>query len=94
MRSWGEVVVEEVIFGDVSRRYRANIMMGGFRNVHPERMQAAIDVIEQLFNDACRYIPDHSQPLPTLSARPTLAEAQARWSAALDAVDAYRNPNG
>ena len=34
MRSWCEVVVEEVIFGDVSRRYRANIMMGGFRNVH------------------------------------------------------------
>ena len=93
MRSWCEVVIEEVIFGDVSRRYRANIMMGGLRNVHPERMQAAIDVIEQLFNDACRYIPDHSQPLPTLSARPTLAEAQTRWSAALNAVDAYRNPN-
>ena len=93
MRSWCEVVVEEVIFGDVSRRYRANIMMGGLRNVHPERMQAAINVIEELFNDACRYMPDHSQPLPTLSARPTLAKAQAHWSAALDAVDAYRNPN-
>ena len=93
MRSWCEVVVEEVIFGDVSRRYRANIMMGGLRHVHPERMQAAINVIEQLFNDACRYIPDHSQPLPTLGARPTLAEAQAHWSAALDAVAAYRNPN-
>ena len=94
MRSWCEVVVEEVIFGDVSRRYRANIMMGGLRNVHPERMQAAIDVIEQLFKDACRYMPGHSQPLPTLSARPTLAEAQTRWSAALEAVSAYRNPKG
>ena len=62
--------------------------------MHPERMQAAIDVIEQLFKDACRYMPGHSQPLPTLSARPTLAEAQARWSAALDAADAYRNPKG
>lgn len=94
MRSWCEVVVEEVIFGDVSRRYRANIRMSGFRNVHPERMQAVIDVVEQLFNDACRYMPDHSQPLPTLSARPTLAEAQTRWRAALDAIDAYRNPRG
>lgn len=92
MRSWCEVVVEEVIFGDVSRRYRANIMMSGLRNVHPERMPAAIDVVEQLFNDACRYMPDHSQPLPTLSARPSLAEAQTRWRAALDAVNAYRNP--
>ena len=91
MRSWCEVVVEEVIFGDVSRRYRANIMMGGFRNVHPDRMQPVIDVIERLFNDACRYIPDHSQPLPTLSARPTLADAQADWDSALGAVKAYRN---
>lgn len=91
MRSWCEVVVEEVIFGDVSRRYRANIMMGGFRNVHPDRMQPVIDVIEQLFNDACRYIPDHSQPLPTLSARPTLADAQADWEKALDAIKAYRS---
>lgn len=91
MRSWCEVVVEEVIFGDVSRRYRANIMMGGFRNVHPDRMQAVIDVIEQLFTDACRYIPDHSQPLPTLSSRPTLADARADWTKALGAVEEYRN---
>ncbi len=94
MRSWCEVVVEEVIFGDVSRRYRANIMMGGLRDVHPERMQAVIDVIWQLFDDACRYIPDHSQPLTTLSARPNLADARTRWSAALEAVSAYRNPKG
>lgn len=92
MRSWCEVVVEEVIFGDVARRYRANIMMGRLRNVHPDRMQAVIDVIEPLFNDACRYMPDHSQPLTTLSARPTLTEAQTRWREALDAVDAYRDP--
>ena len=58
MRSWCEAVVEEVIFGDVSRRYRANIMMGGLRNVHPDRMQPAINVVEQLYNDACRYMPE------------------------------------
>ena len=90
IRSWCEVVVEEVLFGDVTRRYRANVMMGGLRNVHPDRLDAAITVIEGLFNKACRYIPDHSQPLPTLSVRPTLAEAQADWQAALDAVKAYR----
>jgi hypothetical protein len=91
MRSWCEVVVEEVLFGDVTRRYRANVMLGGFRNVHPDRLQAAIDVIEGLFNDACRYIPDHSQPLPTLSARPTLASAQVNWEKAQAAVKTYRN---
>ena len=75
MRSWCEVVVEEVLFGDVTRRYRANVMMGGLRNVYPDRLGAAITIIEGLFDKACRYIPDHSQPLPTLSIRPTLAEA-------------------
>ena len=29
MRSWCEVVVEERLFGDVTRRYGANVMMGG-----------------------------------------------------------------
>jgi AAA domain-containing protein len=90
MRSWCEVVVEGVLFGDVTRRYRANVMMGGLRDVHPDRLQAAIDVIDSLFNRACRYIPDHSQPLPTLSARPTLADAQADWTTAQEAVKAYR----
>lgn len=90
MRSWCEVVVEEVIFGDVSRRYRANIMMGGFRKFHPDRMQSAMDIIEKLFTDACRFIPDHSQPLPTLSSRPTLADAQIDWKTAQDAVKTYR----
>ena len=90
MRSWCEVVVEEVLFGDVTRRYRANVMMGGLRNVHPDRLGAAITIIEGLFDKACRYIPDHSQPLPTLSIRPTLAEAQDDWQAALDAVKTYR----
>lgn len=90
MRSWCEVVVEEVLFGDVTRRYRANIMMGGLRNVHPDRLAAAISVIEDLFNRACRYIPDHSQPLPTLSTRPTLAQARADWRTAQDVVKAYR----
>jgi hypothetical protein len=90
MRSWCEVVVEEVLFGDVTRRYRANVMMGGLRSIRPDRLEAAITVIEDLFNRACRYIPDHSQPLPTLSSRPTLAEAQADWQMAQDAVRAYR----
>jgi len=90
MRSWCEVVVEEVLFGDITRRYRANVMMGGFKKVHPDRLQAAMDAIGDLFNRACRYIPDHSQPLPTLSARPTLAGAQADWHAAQETIKAYQ----
>jgi hypothetical protein len=90
MRSWCEVVVEEVLFGDVARRYRANIMMGGLSKVRPDLLENAIVVIEDLFNRACRYIPDHSQPLPTLSARPSLADAEADWAKAQEVVVGYR----
>ena len=90
MRSWCEVVVEEVLFADVTRRYRANVMMGGLKNVRPDRLAQAIATIGDLFDRACRFIPDHSQPLPTLSTRPTVAEAQADWQAGEAAVKAYR----
>ncbi|MHB8296533.1 MAG: AAA family ATPase [Acidimicrobiales bacterium] len=90
MRSWCEVVVEEVLFADVTRRYRANVMMGGLKNVRPDLLAAAIAAIGSLFDRACRFIPDHSQPLPTLGTRPTVAEAQADWQAAQDAVKTYR----
>jgi energy-coupling factor transporter ATP-binding protein EcfA2 len=90
MRSWCEMVVEEVLLADVSRRYRANIMMGNLKKIRPDRLEAAITVIEDLFNRACRYMPEHSQPLPTLSVRPTLSEAQTDWQKAQDAVKMYR----
>jgi len=91
MRSWCEVVVERVILGDVSRRYRANIKMGGLHKIKPGRLPDAIKAMDRLYSKSCRYMPDHLQPLPTLSIRPTLAEAQQDWKAVLDAVEAYRN---
>ena len=68
MRAWSEVVVEQVIFGDVCRRYRPNIRMGRLKEVHPDLIQAVLGVIKKLFDDACRYMAGHSQPLETLSA--------------------------
>jgi hypothetical protein len=90
MRSWCEVFVEQVLFASVTQRYRANVMMGKLAEVKPNRLPAAITTATEVFDKACRYMPDHSQPLETLSKRPTLAEARADWKECEDALKAYR----
>jgi predicted ATPase len=90
IRSWCEVVVEQVLFASVARRYRANIMMGKLKEVKPDRLQPAMDVVGEIFDKACRYMPDHSQPLERLSKRATLAEATSDWNRLQEALKAYR----
>jgi hypothetical protein len=55
-----------------------------------ESVGAARDVLYPLFEKACRVMPDHSQPLETLSVRPTLKELQQDWQGAQAARAAYR----
>jgi DNA repair ATPase RecN len=90
MRSWCEVFVEQVLFASVTQRYRANVMMGKLTEVKPNRLAAAMTTTTEVFDKACRYMPDHSQPLETLGKRPTLAEARADWKKCEDALKAYR----
>jgi len=90
MRSWCEVVVEQELFASVTQRYRANVMMGRLKQVRPDRLKAAIDAISDGFDKACRYMPDHSQPLVRLGTRATLASASTDWQVLQDALKAYR----
>ena len=90
MRSWCEVFVEQVVFASVSQRYRANIMMGNLKNVKPDRVADAIATATDVFDTACRYMPDHSQPLIRLGKRASVAEALADWKKCEDALKDYR----
>ena len=54
------------------------------------RFTAAREVILRLFEKACRIMTAHSQPLETLTVRPTLAELKKDWAEAQQARDAYR----
>jgi hypothetical protein len=89
IRTWCELVVEGDLLARVTQRYQPNVAMTNLQNIKPERLKAAIDVILPIFEKACRYIPGHSQPLETLSVRPTIEELTQDWERLQAAVKVY-----
>jgi hypothetical protein len=51
--------------------------MTALPNLKPAALPAAIDTVTRIFNDACRFIDAHSQPLPTLGVSPNLTTLEA-----------------
>jgi hypothetical protein len=89
IRSWCEVFTETELLQGVSQRYRPNIRMTVLANIKTEALPAAIAVVTRIFEDACRYIPGHSQPLATLGVAPTLPGLEAHWKELQEAQQAY-----
>jgi hypothetical protein len=79
LRGWCEMVVEQDLLRSVSQRFTPNIMMTKLKEIHADRLPAAVDVIVPVFEKACRYMGGHSQPLDTLAVRPSLDELRADW---------------
>lgn len=73
IRAWCEVFVETELLQGVTRRYQPNVRMTALPNLKPAALPGAIETVTGIFEDACRYIDGHSQPLPTLGVSPTLA---------------------
>lgn len=89
IRSWCEVFTETELLAGVSQRYQPNIRMTTLSSIKTEALPAAIEVVTRVFEDACRYIPGHSQPLPTLGVAPTLVGLEAHWKELQDARKAH-----
>jgi len=89
IRSWCEVVVEQELLAGVTQRYQPNVAMTKLAQIKPDRFNQAKDVILSTFEKACRMMPGHSQPLETLSIRPTLADLKDDWKKLQDARNAY-----
>jgi recombinational DNA repair ATPase RecF len=79
IRSWCEVFTEVELLQGVSQRYQPNIRMGSLTKIKAEALPEAIEVVNRVFEDACRFIPGHSQPLASLSVAPTLQGLEDRW---------------
>lgn len=90
LRSWCEVVVEQELLFKVSQRYTPHIMMGGLSKIKCNRLEAAINAIQEIFAKCCRVMPGHSQPLETLSIRATIEELKQDWQSAQEALKAYQ----
>lgn len=89
LRSWCEAAVEQDFLCGVSQRYQPNIMMTKLPQIKTDRLSDAINVIDRVFAKACRLITGHSQPLETLSVRPTVDELKDDWNALQAAHAAY-----
>ncbi len=89
IRSWCETVVEMEFLAGVTQRYQPNVMMTAIDKIKGEHLAEAFNVIGPLFKKACRVTEAHSQPLETLSVRPTLTELEADWEALRAARKAY-----
>ncbi|MBJ7353921.1 MAG: AAA family ATPase [Thermoleophilaceae bacterium] len=89
IRSWCEVFTETELLAGVSQRYQPNIRMTTLSNIKAGALPTASEVVTRVFEDACRFIPGHSQPLPTLGVSPTLTGLEAHWQELQDARKAY-----
>lgn len=89
IRSWCEVFTETELLQGVSQRYQPNIRMTVLANIKSDALPAATAVVTRIFEDACRYIPGHSQPLVTLGVSPTLPGLEAHWQELQEARKTY-----
>ncbi|MFV8141750.1 AAA family ATPase [Mycolicibacterium senegalense] len=89
IRSWCEVFTETELLKGVSQRLQPNIRMTTLRDIKVGALPAASEVVARIFDDACRYIAAHSQPLLTLGVGPSLSGLEAHWKELQDARKKY-----
>lgn len=63
-------------------------MMTRLPNINFTALEGSVKIIYPVYEDCCRYIGSHSQPLETLNVRPTLATLKADWKKVLNAREA------
>jgi hypothetical protein len=90
MRNICEVIVEEDLLQGVTICYQPNVMMTRLTNIKFEGFQAAVTAISPLFEDCCRYIVSHSEPMETLNVRPALDTLKANSKRLQEARDTYK----
>lgn len=80
VRAWCEVFTEVELLQGVTQRYQPNVRMTVLPQIKAGALPDAIEVVTRVFDEACRYIDGHSQPLATLGVSPTLSGLEAHWA--------------
>ena len=89
IRNICEVFVESEVLQGVTQRYQPNVMMTRLPNINFSALENTVQAIYPIYEDCCRYIGSHSQPLETLNVRPTLETLKEDWKTILRVRDAY-----
>lgn len=80
LRSWCEVFTEIELLQGVTQRYQPNVGMTRLSKINTARLDEIIPKVTEVFEEACRYIDGHSQPLVTLGVSPTLSGLEQHWA--------------
>ena len=80
IRSWCEVFTEKELLQGVTQRYQPNVGMTKLEKINTEKLGDIIPRVNTIFEEACRFIDGHSQPLPTLGVGPTLSGLESDWT--------------
>jgi predicted ATPase len=89
IRSWCEVFTESELLQGVTQRYQPNVRMTILPQIKTVALPAAVETVTRIFEDACRYIDGHSQPLASQNVSPTLAGLETHWQELQEAQKAY-----
>jgi recombinational DNA repair ATPase RecF len=89
VRAWCEIVVETKLLNKVTQRHQPNVAMQNLEGIRAGKLQAAIDVVYPIWEKCNRYTEAHSQPLGTLSIRPSLNELKQDWADLQQALKDY-----
>lgn len=89
IRAWCEVFTETELLQGVTQRYQPNVRMTNLPKIKAGALPATIETVNRIFEEACRYIDGHSQPLASLSVSPTLTGLEAHWDELSKARKAY-----
>ena len=79
IRSWCELFVEQEVLAKVTERYQPNVRMTSLSQINVPKLEITIESVLSVFEDACRYIEAHSQPLQTLGVAPKLSDLEEDW---------------
>lgn len=80
IRAWCEVFTEVEILEGVTQRYQPNVRMTNLSKLKVDVLPEVCEVVTRIYEDACRFIDGHSQPLPTLGVSPTLKTLEEHWA--------------
>ena len=79
IRSWCELFVEQEVLAKVTERYQPNVRMTSLGRIKAQKLDHTSQTVTSVFEDACRHIEAHSQPLTTLGVAPKLADLENDW---------------
>ena len=89
IRSWCELFVEQEVLAKVTERYQPNVRMTSLSRIKVQKLEQTIQTVTSVFEEACRYIEAHSQPLPTLGVAPKLSDLESDWDKLLKCRSEY-----